>query len=507
MTNEFNFNGLFVFDMANNHQGNVKHGLRIIRDVAKIAHSAGVRGGIKFQFRNLDILIHPDHKTNSGNKHIPRFISTALSQQEYAVLVAEVRKQKMIPLCTPFDEESVDHILAQNIDVIKIASCSATDWPLLEKIADAGKPVICSTGGLTVKEIDNIVSFFQHRGVHFALMHCIAIYPTPNEKLQLDRIELLNNRYPQVTIGFSTHEEPDNTDAVKIAFAKGARIFERHVGITTDKIKLNAYSSTPEQLATWLKSYKTAVHICGIEGAVSLDTSEERASLKTLMRGAYANRALKKGVTLKRNDVFFAMPLLGNQLESGRWNENLVTDREYRKNEPIDDKLSLRKPTRKEIIYTTIHEVKAMLNMARIAVGNEFSVELSHHYGLENFQATGATIIDCINRAYCKKLIIQLPGQAHPNHYHAKKEETFQILYGEVDVEIEGHAKRMFPGETVTIQPGVWHTFKTTPGVIFEEVSTTHFNDDSFYEDKSISKLQREERKTKLINWGRHQFD
>jgi N-acetylneuraminate synthase len=38
-------------------------------------------------------------------------------------------------------------------------------------------------------------------------------------------------------------------------------------------------------------------------------------------------------------------------------------------------------------------------------------------------------------------------------------------------------------------------------------VSTTHLNDDSFYEDKYINQVGRDERKTRLINWGMHQFD
>ena len=54
---------------------------------------------------------------------------------------------------------------------------------------------------------------------------------------------------------------------------------------------------------------------------------------------------------------------------------------------------------------------------------------------------------------------------------------------------------------------GAWHYFWTETGAIFEEVSTTHFNDDSFYEDREIAKMPREARKTKLINWGRHQFE
>jgi N-acetylneuraminate synthase len=65
----------------------------------------------------------------------------------------------------------------------------------------------------------------------------------------------------------------------------------------------------------------------------------------------------------------------------------------------------------------------------------------------------------------------------------------------------------LHPGDVAVVQRGVKHRFWTDTGVIFEEVSSTHFNNDSFYEDTAISNLPREARKTKLSNWGRHHFD
>ena len=110
-------------------------------------------------------------------------------------------------------------------------------------------------------------------------------------------------------------------------------------------------------------------------------------------------------------------------------------------------------------------------------------------------------IIDVINRQYCKKLIIQLPRQKHPYHYHKVKEETFQLLHGDLEVELEGKRIKVQPGDTVLVEPGTWHKFHTLSGAIFEEVSTTHFNEDSFYEDPRIARLARETRKTVIPNW------
>ncbi len=500
MKKNFDFNNLFTYDLANNHQGDVKHGLRIIREIGKVNAAAGVRGAFKFQFRQLDTFIHPEFKDRQDIKHIPRFMGTALSREDYEKLLAAVIDNGMYTMCTPFDEESVDLIHELGITIIKVASCSAADWPLLEKIAAANRPVVASTAGLSMNKIDRLVSFFETRNVNFALMHCVALYPTPLEKLELNQIKLLNERFPQVPVGFSTHEDPDNLIPVQLAYALGARLFERHVGINTDAYALNAYSSTPEQVSRWLSAYQEAVAACGAENR-SPATPAELASLRSLMRGVYAREAIRQGEKISRDKVFFAMPLQDGQLCSGDWVEGMEADADYAVNQPLPEAAADVSLPDREIIYRVVLQVKGMLNEARIHIGSASEIELSHHYGLERFREFGAVIINCINRQYCKKLVVMLPRQKHPYHYHEKKEETFQLLCGDLEVEREGHRIKAEPGDTILVKPGEWHKFHTLDGAIFEEVSTTHYNNDSYYEDERIARLPRQARKTVIPNW------
>ncbi|NTV63042.1 MAG: cupin domain-containing protein [Oscillochloris sp.] len=505
MNKDFDFENLFVLDLANNHQGQASHGLQIIREIGAVVAANGARAALKFQFRQLDTFIHPQHREGSDNKHIPRFLSTRLSNEEYARLAAAVREAGMVTMATPFDEESVDMILDLDLDVVKVASCSATDWPLLEAVAACNKPVIFSTGGLTLKEIDDLVSFFEHRRVHFAVMHCVSIYPTPDHQLELNQIELLRRRYPQAVIGFSTHEVPSDLAPVYVAVAKGARMLERHVGLPAPDIRLNAYSSTPEQIDAWIKAAQKALVICGHPQRPPAPP-EEIEALDSLKRGVYACRPLKAGVELRREDVFFAMPCAEGQISAGQWKEGIVAREPLAKDQALLlGAIEVPQNSEKQILFTSIHTIKAMLNEARIALPTDFETEFSHHYGLGNFAQYGATLITCINRSYCKKLVIQTPGQQHPLHYHKRKEETFQVLYGVLELEIEGRRRTLYPGDTILVQQGVWHQFWTETGVIFEEISTTHYNNDSFYEDKAINRLDRSERKTNVNQWGRYQ--
>ena len=67
-------------------------------------------------------------------------------------------------------------------------------------------------------------------------------------------------------------------------------------------------------------------------------------------------------------------------------------------------------------------------------------------------------------------------------------------------MELNGKAIKVLPGDKVLVMPGEWHKFHTLDGAIFEEVSTTHYNDDSYYEDERIALLPREARKTVIPN-------
>jgi sialic acid synthase SpsE/mannose-6-phosphate isomerase-like protein (cupin superfamily) len=503
---KFDFRDLFILDLANNHQGSVEHGMTIIERCADVAARNGVRAALKFQFRDLDTFVHPDHVGGSANKHAGRFLSTRLDWDDYRQLLAVVKRRGLVAACTPFDEPSVDKITEMEFDVIKIASCSANDWPLLEKAASVGMPMIVSTGGLTLDQVDDVVSFLEHRGSDFALMHCVSIYPTPDAACNLGNITTFRARYPGRVIGWSTHESPADTVPVGVAAALGAEMFERHVGVATDTIKLNAYSATPEEVDAWIDAWKRVKSLIGSKVRKE-ELPEEREAIDGLARGVFARGPIEAGVTLKRDDVYFAFPLAPGGLSSGEWRPGIVTHDEIEADAPVV-KASVEIPgdPDEKIIKDAVHEVKALLNLARVPLTTEFTVEYSHHYGVRNFRQVGAVLINVINREYCKKVLVQLGGQIHPWHFHKRKEETFLVLYGKMHVEVEDRIRVLQPGDKLLILPGVWHRFWSEEGCVFEEISTTHFANDSVYRDEAINGLTTAQRKTVVDHWGRFQL-
>ena len=502
----FDFTNLFILEMANNHQGSVQHGLRIIEACAEVVRKHGIRAAMKFQFRDLDTFIHPSDKKKSENKHVARFRSTELSKKDFKTLIDAAKKAGMLTMATPSDEASVDLLEELDVDILKIASASAGDWPLLEKAVTIGKPIVASVGGMKLPEVDNLVSFLDHRYANFAIMHCVSIYPTPANKLNLKQIEVFKQSYPGVTIGFSTHEDPNNISAIQIAYAKGARIFERHVGVPAKDITLNAYSSTPEQLDAWVGAWEVAR---STEGTTERDIDpKEEEDLALQKRGVFAKKALKKGAKLKRSDVYFAFPIRQRQLHSGGFREgSVIADASYKKDEPVSESARDYTPTSRDLVYRPIHEVKAMLNVAHVAIPAEFMLEFTHEYGLDQFRSYGAVAIDCIDREVKKRIVVQLPRQEFPLHHHTKAELTYYVLYGSLELELGNRRKTVRPGDMVTVQPGVKHRFWNDAGVIFEELSEKRDGDSVVYEDRDIAKRPLKERLTKLTNWGRHQID
>jgi len=334
VTEKFNFKDLFIFEIANNHQGVFDHGLRIIREMIGVARKTGVRAAIKLQFRDLDTLVHPKHRRDSDDRFIRRFQSTKLRDEHFKEYVREIQHAGLLTMCTPFDEPSVQSIQKMGIEVMKVASSSSNDWPLLEEIAKTKKPVVCSTGALTFEKIDKVVDFFTKRNVDFALLHCVSIYPTPNHLLSLNQIELMRKRYPNITIGFSTHEDPRNPHVIRTAYGKGARLFEKHVGIDAPAIALNAYSATPEQVEVWINAWKEAKEASGSEEPRVIPPEEVRDA-RSFMRGVYVSRDVKKGDVISRKDVFFSIPVLEGQLTSGQWTEGMIAEKDFTKEDPI----------------------------------------------------------------------------------------------------------------------------------------------------------------------------
>jgi len=315
MINRGVFEDLFVLEMANNHWGRLARGKKIVDDFAHVVRYNGVRASIKLQLRDVETFIHKDHRNRTDVRYIKKTMDTQMSREEFGDLVEYIRKSGCIPTATPFDEASVEFAEELELPILKIASSDLNDWVLIEKIAATRKPVIASTGGSSLKDIDDLVTFFENRRIPLAINHCVSVYPSEDNQLEMNQIDFLRNRYPGLTIGFSTHEYHDWSSSILIAYAKGARTFERHIDVDADGIPVSPYCILPEQCDIWFKSFKKAKEMCGSPGTDKrIPSTGEIEYLDALVRGVYAKRNLPAGHRLTEDDVYLAVPLLKGQL-------------------------------------------------------------------------------------------------------------------------------------------------------------------------------------------------
>ncbi len=334
------FEDLFVLEMANNHWGSLERGLEIIRQHSRIVRFNNVRAAIKLQFRDVENFIHKDFRDRQDVRYIKKTLDTRMSKEDYATLITAVKKASCIPMATPFDEASVDLCAELGIPIIKIASSDMNDWVLIEKIAATKRPVIVSTGGTSQKDTDDLVAFFERRNIPLAINHCVSLYPTEEDELELNQVDYLKTRYPGHVIGLSTHEHADWQASMLIAYAKGARTFERHIDIDADGIKVSPYCSLPEQVDTWFKAYTRAKNMCGgSPDQKRRPPDKEIEYLDALVRGVYAKRDLPEGYVIDHetmgDDLYLAIPLQKGQVSCRELMAGETLQRPVAKDQPI----------------------------------------------------------------------------------------------------------------------------------------------------------------------------
>ena len=493
---------LVILEMANNHMGDIAHAKKIIDNYYNLIKKfkSRIDFAIKFQFRDIKTYIHSDFLNKKDDKYVSRFFVTQLSDDEWKKII-KYSKKKFITICTPFDEISVKKVVKFNFDFLKIASCSMDEWPLIETIAKFAKKkkIIASLGGGDENSIRNIISFFfsTKRKLKAKFLYCVAKYPTSPENLNLSYFSFLRKIYGNKILGFSTHENPEESLSVSMAYSMGARIFEKHVAVETKKYKKNSYSVDVAQFENWLNSLNNTIIRYGTLNKRNLFLNEEKKNLSVFKRGVYLKKGITKtkGDVLKKKDFILAFPAKKGQLLSN----DLSRFKEFKfintkpLTGPVLKKNILIKNKRKKVEEIR-DKIEQLIKTSNVVLRKDAKLEISHHYGIENFYKFGLTMTTIHNSEYCKKLLFLLKKQIHPEQYHKKKQETFFMLFGKIRLQLKDKKIKktiyLSEGDLFTIKPGVIHKFNclSKQGAVIEELSTTHAKADSFYVDDNITK-------------------
>lgn len=218
-----------IAEVGQNHQGDFETALSFISKFAECGANA-----VKFQTRNNKYLFSEEAYNKSYNSS-NAFSAVYGEHREFleldpallADLKAECDRHNVDFMSTPFDEPSIEVLLKVGVKSLKVASFDIGNLPLIDKMAKTKLPLVVSVGGGNFEQIAASVETVLAHHDDLAILHCVSEYPCPVEKLGLNAIPFLQEKFPNVTVGISDHF--NGILSGPVAYMKGARVFEKHV--------------------------------------------------------------------------------------------------------------------------------------------------------------------------------------------------------------------------------------------------------------------------------------
>jgi len=209
---------------------------------------------------------------------------------------------------TPFSKKEAD-FLVEDLEVpfIKIASMDLNNYPFLEYIAKKKKPLVLSTGLSNLSEIEKAVHTIESTGNNqLVILHCVAIYPTPDENINLNNIDTLKKLYPY-PIGFSDHSLGYSIPLASVV--KGVCLIEKHFTLDKDMEGWDhKVSVTPDEMTIIVKESKRISKSLGSSRILSIEDENRKTEFR---RSLVAVKNLRAGQTINSSDIDAKRPGTG----------------------------------------------------------------------------------------------------------------------------------------------------------------------------------------------------
>ena len=296
-----------IAEVGMNHGGDKN----LAWEMIQAAHENGA-DFIKLQTYSTERFFHPSLSYFDSTK------SMELSPEGTSELFSKSEKNGIQLFTTPFDSESADFIEGFGPKLYKIASMDNDNIPLIEHIAQKGKPVIVSCGMASLEEISQVLETVKkNKNEQLILLHCISDYPAKPESLNLEMIPYLKKQF-NVPIGFSDHAI--GLQSAFMAISMGASIVEKH--FTTDRRFADEMpdadhdiSIEPQELSELASFAKNASLMRGkAPRKITLGEEEGRTAFR---RGLYTRKAVKAGEKLSLQNTVLLRPVKG--IAANQW--------------------------------------------------------------------------------------------------------------------------------------------------------------------------------------------
>ena len=296
-----------IAEIGNNHQGDLQTAFELIKSAKESGADCA-----KFQMRTMSSLYRKTTKSNDlGAEYTLDLLSKfQLSDEELYKCFDYCRELGMMPLCTPWDLESLNKLENYGMQGYKVASADFTNYELLDALVQTGKPLIISTGMSTELECIQTIEFLHKRTSNFILLHCNSTYPTPFKDVNLKYLKTLR-KISKSPVGYSGHERGI---AVAIAAASlGAVVIEKHFTFDKDQEgNDHKVSLLPNEFKQMVQGIKEVSASLGTNIERTL-TQGELINRENLAKSIIAKRHIRRGEIFKEEMFVFRSPGQGLQ--------------------------------------------------------------------------------------------------------------------------------------------------------------------------------------------------
>ncbi len=296
-----------IAEIGHNHQGDLEKAFELFRK----AKDCGVQA-VKLQKRDNRTL-YTSAMYNKPYEHEHSFGATygehreflEFGESEYRELQACARELGLAFFATAFDMASADFLARLDVPAFKIASGDIRNTPLLRHVARFGRPMIVSTGGATLDDVQRAHEAVAPINPSLCLLQCTATYPNAPEEMNLRVISTLRDRFPDTVIGLSDHY---NGIALSVAaYMLGARILEKHFTLNHSlKGTDHALSLEPIGMGKMVRDLRRTRAALG-DGVKRILPAEQSAMTK-MGKKLVAARALPAGTVLTEADILIKSP-------------------------------------------------------------------------------------------------------------------------------------------------------------------------------------------------------
>ncbi len=306
-----------IAEIGINHGGDVGLAARMIKE----ARAAGAQAAKLQAFRTAALVART-------SPYFQVLDDAALSKSALAQLVGVARDAGVAMFASVFDEDSADTMADLDAPAFKIASGDINHLPLLRHVAAFGRPMIISTGGATMGDIERALSAVSQGGAApVALLHCVSHYPTPAAQANLACLPTIKAQFG-VPVGFSDHTMGE---AVALAAAAlGADIIEKHFTFDRDAPGPDhALSSDPAGLTRLAEGLQTVWQAVGHSQKMPVETTDHVTQIR---RCVTADVAIPAGTEVRADMLAVKRPGTGLAPDA----RDLVVGRRARQDIPAE---------------------------------------------------------------------------------------------------------------------------------------------------------------------------